>query len=144
MNLEDVQHLLPESAQLLVDLIGLHRTLKLVDAFGGTTFPVALKKTRLGEARYDMLAEVLGVDAANILTNHFGGDLLYIPLCKNALRELFYRQLRAEFDQMTKENSAIQAVVTLANRYRMSDRHIWRILKKQNNEGYTAHQATLF
>ncbi len=144
MKFDDVQHLLPESARLLVDLIGLRYTMKLVEALGGTTFPVALRKSRQGEIRYEMLAEVVGVDAANILTRHFGGDMLYIPLCKVALRELFYRDVRAEFDTITREFSAIHAVASLASKHRMSDRQIWRVLKKQDDNGFYISQGSLF
>lgn len=144
MKFDDVQHLLPESARLLVSLIGLRNTVKLVETLGGTSFPVALRKNRQGEIRYEMLAEVVGVDAANILTRHFGNDMLYIPLCKTALRELFYREVRAEFDRITQEFSALHAVATLASKYRMSDRQIWRVLKKQDDAGNAPEQQGLF
>jgi len=144
MTFDDVQHLLPESARLLVELIGLRNTMNLVSTLGGTTFPFALRKSRQGEIRYEMLAEVVGVEAADILTQHFGGEPLYVPLCKVALRELFYREVRAEFDHVTQEFSAIHAVASLAAKHRMSDRQIWRVLKKQDDQGSVVEQASLF
>lgn len=143
MKLEEVRHLLPESALVLIEVIGIANTVKLVDAMGGTTFPVAVRKTRLGEIRYEMLAEVVGVNAADALTKRFGRDMLYIPLCKRALRELFYREIRHEFDQITSQFSALHAVATLASKHRISDRHIWRILKRPDDDG-SPNQQTLF
>jgi len=139
-----VEHLLPEVVQTIVSLIGMASTMKLVDELGGTTFPVALRRSRLGEIRYEALAEVIGAEAADVLTKHFGGDMLYIPLCKTALRELMYREIRAEFDRITREHSAIYAVVALVTKYRLSDRQIWRILKKNDVEAHAGNQAALF
>ncbi|WP_028536172.1 Mor transcription activator family protein [Paludibacterium yongneupense] len=144
MKLDDVQHLLPESARLLVRLIGLAKTMHLVNVLGGTSFPVALRKSRQGEIRYEMLAEVVGVEAADILTHHFGGDMLYVPLCKAALRELFYREVRAEFDALTRDYSALYAVSSLASKHRMSDRQIWRVLKKLDAPSSAPGQTSLF
>jgi hypothetical protein len=130
MNLENVQHLLPDVVQVLIRLIGLPAVVRLVEQLGGTTFPVALRKSRLGEIRYEALSEVVGSDAADAITKHFGGDSLYIPRCVTALRELMHRKIRDEFDVMTREHSALHAVAKLAVRYRLSDRHIWRVLKR--------------
>lgn len=130
MDFANVEHLLPEAIQTLIRLIGLSASVRLVEQLGGTTFPVALRKSRLGEIRYEALSEVVGSDAADAITKHYGGDSLYIPRCVTALRELMHREIRAEFDAMTREHSAIHAVTQLAVRYRMSDRHVWRILKR--------------
>ncbi|MFC0695044.1 Mor transcription activator family protein [Paraburkholderia humisilvae] len=117
---------------MLIRLIGLPASVRLVEQLGGTTFPVALRKSRLGEIRYEALSEVVGSDAADAITIHFGGDSLYIPRCATALRELMHREIRRNFDVMTREHSAIHTVTHLAVRYRMSDRHIWRILKRSD------------
>jgi Mor family transcriptional regulator len=132
MNFSDVEHLLPEAIQTMVRLIGLPSSVKLVEQLGGTTFPVSLRKSRMGEIRYEALSEVVGTDAADAITKHFGGDCLYIPRCVTALREIMHRSIRRDFDQMTHEHSAIHAVAQLAVRYRMSDRHIWRVLKQSD------------
>lgn len=130
MDFTNVEHLLPDAIQVLIRLIGLPAAVRLVEQLGGTTFPVALRKSRLGEIRYEALSEVVGSEAADAITKHYGGDCLYIPRCVAALRELMHREIRAEFDAMTHEHSAIHAVTRLAVQYRMSDRHVWRILKR--------------
>lgn len=145
MNLADVRNLLPTLVQAVVQAIGVPAALKLVEHFGGSTFPVPMRKNAAGEIRYQILVEAVGEDAAARLVKMLGGQEIYIPLCSVALRELRDREIRAEFDQITREHSALHAVATLAVRYRMSDRQVWRILN-QTDRDRPAHetQATLF
>lgn len=145
MKLESVTHLLPDAAQTIVNVIGLVAAAKLIEQLGGTTFPVALRKSRLGEIRYEMLAEVIGSDAADAMTEHFGGDTLYIPRCTHAMRELMHREIRGSFDRMTRDDvSAVQAVAKLAVAYKLADRTIWRILKRPDAEQVSIEQSALF
>ncbi|WP_054285928.1 Mor transcription activator family protein [Gulbenkiania mobilis] len=141
MKLEDVQHLLPEMAQLIADLIGLPKALKLIEAWGGTTFPVSKNKRREGQIRYEALAEVVGVDAANLLTRHFGGEVLSIPRCAVAMREVRDRMIRAEFDQETRAHPAVHVVNQLARRYQMTERNVWMVLKKADQVNETRQEA---
>ncbi|MCG8993238.1 DNA transposition protein [Laribacter hongkongensis] len=141
MKLESVQHLLPEMAKLIAELIGLPKALKLIEAWGGTTFPVSKNKRREGQIRYEALAEVVGVDAANILTCHFGGEVLSIPRCAVAMREIRDRMIRAEFDQATCDMPAVHAVNQLARRYQMTERNVWMVLKKADALGETRQEA---
>lgn len=143
MKLEDVQHLLPEMAQLIADLIGLPKALKLIETWGGTTFPISKNKRRDGQIRYEALAEVVGVEAANILTGHFGGEVLAIPRCAVAMREVRDRMIRAEFDALTCEHPAVHAVNQLARKYQMTERNVWMVLKK-SDQVTDVKQATLF
>lgn len=144
MNFDGVEHLLPDVVKTIVKLIGLPTTVRLVEQLGGTTFPVALRRSRLGEIRYEALAEIVGPEAADQLTGHFGGDVLYIPRCVKAIRELMYRSIRSEFDMLTREHTANHAVTRLALRYRMADRHVWRILKRADASECNVPQAELF
>lgn len=144
MSLSDVEHLLPDAVKTIIRLVGLPAATRLVESLGGTTFPVALRKSRLGEARFNMLADIVGTEAAERITTHFGGAPLYIPNCTQALRELKRRAIRAEFDELTRTTSAIQAVAQLAQQYRVSDRNVWRILKQLDNTEVPGLQAELF
>lgn len=143
MKLENVQHLLPEMAQLIASLIGLPKALKLIEAWGGTTFPVSKNKRRDGQIRYEALAEVVGVAAADILTCHFGGEVLAIPRCAVAMREVRDRMIRAEFDRETSKHPAVHAVNQLARRYQMTERNVWMVLKKADQVSET-RQEVLF
>lgn len=130
MSIAEVEDRLPDFVQYLVKLIGMSATVKLVEKMGGTTFPVAKRLSRQGEMRYELLAEVVGGEAADRITEHFGGEPLYIPNCTQALRLLRDRSIREDFDTLTREYSANAAVIKLVQRTGLSDRHIWRILKQ--------------
>lgn len=121
---------LPTVAREIAGLIGLPKTLQLVEALGGTTFPVAKRETRLGEVRYQMLERVVGVEAANELTARYGGTDLYIPRCATALRNVRDAAIVADFDRETQNRSANAVVAEIALRYRLSDRRVWLILKE--------------
>lgn len=129
---------LPETAQKLVALIGLPKTARLIDQLGGTTFPVSKNTTKMGQLRYELLAEAVGVDAADILTQEFGGVMLYIPNCSAAIRAARNRAIHEAFDRMTATApgeskplySSNEAVFNLARSYQLSDRRIWAILKE--------------
>ncbi|WP_260466783.1 Mor transcription activator family protein [Pandoraea apista] len=142
MDLSAVKDELPEFVKLLIRVVGMEATIKLIKRLGGTTLLVAKRRSRQGEASYELLAEVIGSEAADRMTAHFGGDLLYIPNCANAIRLLRDRSIRADFDGLTREHSAIAAVVKLAQRTGLSDRQIWRILKCGDVEA--AAQCELF
>lgn len=145
MDLSEVRNLLPTLVQEIVRKIGVTAALKLVDKLGGSTFPVPMRKNAAGEARFQVLVESVGEAAATQLVEMLGGQEAYIPLCSTALRELRDRQIRADFDDITREHSALHAVATLAVRYRMSDRQVWRILNQTDRDGPPKEtQATLF
>lgn len=133
--LDDVQHLLPATAQALIRLIGIVATLRLVEDMGGRQFPVSKNKRRLGIIRFEALAEVIGRDAAFVLTRHYGGDVLSVPTCAAALRELRDRELRADFDRITIEHPANHAVSVLQRKYKITERHVWRLLKRNDKQG---------
>lgn len=130
---------LPESAQNLVRLIGLPKTVRLIEHLGGTTFPVSKGKTRLGQLRFEVLSEAIGVDAADILTREYGGEMLYIPNCAAAIRAVRNRAIHAEFDSLVSSASkpvysSNEAVFKIAVAYRLSDRRVWEILKVLPNQ----------
>ena len=132
MEFDNVEHLLPAMAQLIAHLIGLPKTLQLIEAYGGTTFPVSKCSAPLGRIRYEALAEVVGVEAANALTDHFGGDVLAIPKCAAAMRELRDRRLRTQFDRLTRKMGSTYAATELARSFCLTERQVWRILKQSD------------
>lgn len=134
MNLDAVQHLLPEVVQTVVKLIGPTASLTLIEKLGGTTLAATTRRTRQGEARFEELAEAVGAEIAEALTRHFGRDRLYIANCQKALLELSHREIREQFDGLTRHHTAAYAVRQLALRHHYSDRHVWRILKRADRE----------
>lgn len=121
---------LPAVARELAEVIGLRNAMRLVEAFGGTTFPVPKRETRLGELRFATLASVIGVEAADALVKRFGGTDLYIPRCVDALRGARDAAIIREYEEITKTASGNEAVQRLARQHQLSDRHIFNILKR--------------
>ncbi|WP_374348577.1 Mor transcription activator family protein [Chitinimonas sp.] len=144
----DLLGLLPASVQDIVCLIGVQAALRLVSAWPGRTFPVSRNKRLDGRVRFEALAEVVGHDAAEILSRHYADSELYIPQCAIAMRELRDRLIRADFDRITgsEGHSARAAVVMLVDAYGVSDRHVWRVLNRADwsAKNYNSQQADLF
>lgn len=133
--LSSVAHLLPPLARELHGLIGIVPTLRLVEEMGGQQFPVSKNQRRQGAIRFERLVEVVGIGAAQLMTRHYGGCVISIPMCADALRELRDRELRADFDRITTEHTANHAVAVLNRKYRLTERHIWRIVKRGDRHG---------
>ena len=127
--LADVAHLLPESMVTLIGLIGMEAAFALVKHLGGTTFPVSEKSTKQGKIRYAMLAEIVGERVADKLTITHGSMNLYIPRCFEAMRELQKRMIRRQFDELTRNMTATDAVIQLAITFKIADRTVWNIIK---------------
>jgi len=121
---------LPATARELAQLIGMQKALHLVETLGGTTFPVPKRETKLGELRFNVLADVVGVEAADAMVRRFHGTDLYIPRCAEALRNARDAAICAEYDRLTTSMSGNEAVQRLARAHRLSDRHIFNILKR--------------
>ncbi|RUR90819.1 hypothetical protein [Pectobacterium polaris] len=62
MEPERVAGLLPEVVLQIADLIGFPATARLLDQFGGTTFPIGKGLRALGTHRAELLRETVGVD----------------------------------------------------------------------------------
>lgn len=127
----DVHDLLPAQIKLIARLIGLHQALRLVEEYGGTTWPVAKGSTRAGEIRHAALADVIGEDAAEVLAQHYGGDQLYIPNCSQALRRARDLEINRRFVEGVRAGHSANVLVSeLAREFKLSDRRVWDILKQ--------------
>lgn len=130
MNLEQVQSVLPRQVLEIAEAIGLPATQLLVNELGGTTWPVAQGKRRLGIIRHEALVKVIGAEAAEIMAQRWANIQLYIPRCDAALRALRDFKINAEFVQGVRQGvSANILVARLARENSLSDRRIWDILK---------------
>ena len=138
MKLEHVKNMLPRQVLEISEAIGMPATQRLVDALGGTTWPVAQGKRRLGIIRHEALVEVIGVEAAQIMAKHWANVQLYIPRCDAALRSLRDHQINQQFEQGVREGiSANTLVAELARGNQLSDRRIWEILKMPTSQDTT-------
>ncbi len=144
MNLEDVESFLPDIVKDILALIGFPATVKLLDVIGGTTFPVGKGRQASGEARMELLVSTVGQDNADKLAQHFGGDILYIPRCERALKELRNRHFVADVDRLRDGGKSLLWIMTeLCPKYGISDRLAYYILERarQQNSGV---QRSLF
>ena len=111
---------LPSSLRDMTDRLGLPVVSYLVEKLGGT-----------GEARYRRLAEIIGKDIATALCREYAGVSLYIPNCRAAVMDARDAEIIAVRDKLAKSGVTEREIVErLARRYRLSDRQVWRILKK--------------
>lgn len=115
----------------IADRLGLPAALKLVSKLGGTTIPVPMRATVRGEARFMSLADTIGAELAEALCSEYAGTDLYVPLCRDALKDARDAALCGDRDLLAASGfSERELVATLALQYKMSDRQVWRILKR--------------
>ena len=94
-----VKHLLPDSVQALITVIGFNETLELVRLMGGTTYPLRQGYTKNSQSRVAYLEEIIGSEAAGRLVEAMAPCNLFIPRCETALYELRNRKIRSQFDR---------------------------------------------
>lgn len=137
---EDVSEYLPESVLGMIEAVGFVNTEKIIAQFGGSTF-----KFSDGEVYFPKLKELIGPESAVKLRQYFMGEDTYIPRCESALRILRNARLQADLDFMTEvEKKSIRtALLELCPKYSISDRQVWKILKKSRTTS-AQNQATLF
>lgn len=122
---------LPASLRDMADRLGLPAVSYLVEKLGGTTIPVPLRASAIGEARYRRLCEIIGKDIARALCREYGGVALYIPNCRAAVMDARDAEIIAVRDALAKQGITEREIVErLARQYRLSDRQVWRILKR--------------
>lgn len=116
---------LPSMAVLLLRLIGPSAALRMMEPanFGGKSYLVPKGEVGRGEQAFAALAEVVGTDNAKLISKHFGGENIYVPLLSNF--HLAERN-RAIVNAYASGN---KSVWELASENKMSDRRVWQILK---------------
>lgn len=144
MELERVAGLLPEVVLQIAELIGFPATARLLEKFGGTTFPIGKGLRALGAHRAELLRETVGVDNAALLVQKFGGEVLYLPRCDRALRELRNQRFLSEFAALRESGtSGNMAMTQLCPVYGFSDRFAWELVRESKN-AVTHSQQSLF
>lgn len=131
---------LPQSALDLIGLIELPAALRLIEAMPGINFPVPRGENNNadGAAKFAMLVDAVGDEAARVLVRHYGGGDMYVPSCLKAIKAARNRQIVAEYESGIK-------VIALAIKYRLSYRQIEAILKATDTTAIEpSKQADLF
>lgn len=124
----DFTHL-PISAQRLINVIGLPAALLLVDRHGGKT----LRLYQTGES-IERVNETIGTTAAGQLLDHFGSEPFIVPKCRDALNDIRNACIHSEYDRLTQgeQRSGRDSVHLLVERFGLSERQVWRILKQSS------------
>ncbi len=136
MNLQSAQHLLPDSIQEIIDIIGLPATVKVVEALGGVTVKFPQRGGKLHPV-IELTREAIGEDALNSLADYFAGGEVYIPRCEAALCHLKHQRFIDEVAALTEDGLSITtAVMQLCPKYQFSDRTAWKILAKDRSHNY--------
>lgn len=121
----------PEAVQFLINLIGEEGTFSLIQHYGGSTLRIPRGDTIVGRTKIDLLAQKIGKQEVQNIVQAFGGTCIYIPNCKKLLTAKQHAKIIQDRDKLAAKGiSERQLVSDLARRYKLSDRHIWRILKK--------------
>ncbi len=120
--------LLPQLIVEIAELIGIEKTLQLVQAFGGTNLlmPKGVEKSSSKQA----LIHAVGEETAQALMEIYGGDRLYIARCEVALRDWRDNQLMNEIGQLVMNDmSQTKAIRHVAVKYGISERWVYELLK---------------
>ena len=108
---------LPPTLREIHDLLGWQGTLTLVERYGGTHVHVPRRWRNDHE-----LTALLGREPAARFIRHFAGVRLYIAKMDAVLRAARDAEIRKLYD------SGVSAA-RLAQKYRLSERRVWSILK---------------
>lgn len=115
--------MIPAIVQRFIDVLGYDDAITIVTRWGGTT--LYIPDTVDGALR-SQLSRVLGPDKAVLLGRKIGGGSISIPMCA--------RMIAAQRDaEIVARQSDGEAVRDLALRFRLTERHIYRILKEAQN-----------
>jgi len=125
--------LLPPTAAQMVAVIGLEAVLALVEACGGARVYVPQPQA-LGVDH--TLVRALGLDAAERLAAHYGGDAITVPRCLAALRGARNRAIRERHAGGARPPS-------LARRFGLTERQVYAILAA-GEPTVDERQASLF
>lgn len=119
---------LPKMVKKLILLIGLEPTHLLVKHFGGIQLTIGKGKRSDGMARYEAIAEVIGYEAMEKLSQEFGNRHLSVPRCLQAFFDARDAQITKDREVLSQAFGKHNSVRMLAEKYDISERDVYRIL----------------
>ncbi|UAN47023.1 mor transcription activator family protein [Serratia sp. JSRIV001] len=128
--------LLPESAKVLLLILGYPATARLIDRFGGVTLSAksGAAQERSGGV-HSLLREVLSDEELKKLIAYLGAAQFYIPRCDAALRQLRNTRFVAAVAERQEAGLSIrQAMAVLCPQFGISDRIGWQLISKRLNQ----------
>lgn len=129
-----VEPLLPATIKEMAARIGYQHAMQVVSKVGGTTLLVPRHNGGKGgisiEARrkidYALGSASLGI----LIRRHYGGLVLYIPGCDEAMRALRDIAIHKFIDDGIRNGRSMNPMVMeMAIKFGLCDRQIWKILK---------------
>lgn len=142
--------LFPRTAADLVRVAGLEGAARIISAWGGQEWPVPARVGGVrpqGIRRYAHLCEIVGEPVAQRIVQAWGGTRMLIPNLKEVLWSRNQDLIRAEFDQLTRDQgySSPEAVFELGIKYNVTGKAIENALKRPDNvKTEPAEQYSLF
>lgn len=128
LQLKNQMEKLPSVMREVAEVVGIAEVEVLIGAFGGTSLSIpATQQSRV----VGRLQDKLGSALVHKLICNFAGTRIYIPKCEKIILQNRDKLLNQERDVLAKSGVSERAIVTtLALKYDICDRHVWRILKK--------------
>jgi hypothetical protein len=125
--------LLPPQIRMLANTIGLHATLALLRARGGTPYTVPVHGDRS-----KFLTSIMSVDSARALSASYGWQTLTLPKLDKAMIQIRNRRIQ-------QEATNGESLATLARRYNLTTRQISNILStRETITNIKTKQGSLF
>lgn len=114
----------PAVLQEIAGIVGGSAAYTLSANYGGQTIQIT------GKTRRD-LAAMLGDQAAGKLAFHFRDASIYVPMDRKATIAARNAEIIRSFGDITRAGqSARSAVVALSKKHTLTERHVWRVLKR--------------
>lgn len=114
---------LPRLARELIEVLGEMPAMQLINAMGGLYLCVPGWPLARSSSRFDSLAEIVGEEAAIKYAERWGNVELQVPKCAASLRLVRNRDI-------TRRYEAGEPVQDICRRYDVSERHFWKLVKK--------------
>lgn len=113
----------PDIIQEITDLIGHEATERLLSVFGGKDFNPC--------CRTEEIDRLIGPENRGKLSRHFRCAAFYLSMRRAQAVKHRNEAVRAEFDALTRAgNTARFSVFRLSTEHKISERHVWRLLKQ--------------
>lgn len=129
--LAQLDGLLPDSAKMLIHVLGYAATSRLINRFGGVTLSAksGAARSRSGGV-HALLREVLTEDESKKLIAYLGAAQFYIPKCDLALRQVRNARFIAAVAERQEGGLSIrQAFAVLCPQFGISDRIGWDLIR---------------
>lgn len=120
----------PNTVHELITVCGITATFALLTQHSGQRLDIGKNQSKNGKILFKKLAAIVGEPAAHKITLAYAIQRkIYVPRCQKIRRMKRDLLIKAEFDELSKHQAANEFINSLTEKYGVSERHIWRILK---------------